>query len=85
MSKIIISREDGFELTLISLWGGNVRGPCIQINLPYMHSHHTMTRKEAIHFFETALKRLTEQETRLQEMVRAATAKFYGKQSFEDE
>lgn len=72
MSRDIIRREEGYPLAVNTFAGGVTNGECVQVtrlNLGVMagfwrqnpQSVTTMTREQAIRFFEVAAKRLRQQ------------------------
>lgn len=73
MSRDIIRDNEGYPITVRSFYGGVLHGPCVQVSverLGIMDGEKgwgslvgvaTMTRNQAIKFFETALERLQQQ------------------------
>lgn len=73
MSRDIIRDNEGYPITVHSFYGGVLHGPCVQVTverLGIMDGEKgwgslvcvaTMTRNQAIKFFETAAERLKQQ------------------------
>lgn len=69
MTRQIIDDDEGYPLVVNTYAGGEL-GECVQVtilrqgvscNSDYGHTYATMTRRNALKFFELALKRLKKQ------------------------